>query len=93
MQLYGQSLRWRGTISLRVDGAPTIRPDDWSLSTEEGETFARVFRTRDSENYFAAVVLGKLSVVNDLQPGRLPTRDQAMIACERRLAAMAEALR
>lgn len=92
--LHARSLRWRGTISARSPGLPMVYHDDWSLSTEDGETYARVFRSRtNSDLYFAAICLGRASVTSDITFGRLPSRALAMEACEQRLTLLAHILR
>lgn len=93
MSVIGPSVRWRGTVLAGAGGSPAILHDDWSLSSEDGEIYARVFKSRtDSERYFGAICIGRPSVSGDIHLNALPSRKMAMRACERRLEVIAQML-
>lgn len=93
MRDIGPSVRWRGTVLAGTGGAPAILHDDWSLASEDGEVYARVFRSRTgSERYFGAVCIGRPSVAGDIHLNALPSRKMAMLACEKRLEIIARVL-
>jgi hypothetical protein len=88
-----QTVRWRATVIAGPTGHPTVVLDDWSLSTEDGEILARVFKSRThSSRYLGAVCLGRASITGDIILSSLPSRAMAMKACEGRLATIAKML-
>mgnify|MGYP006275275159 CR=1 FL=1 len=72
-------MRWRNTITASVSGAPSVIDDDWCLSSDDGQVFARVFKSKTTcGGYYAAVSLGTQAFPSGLSPRKIPSREIAM---------------